>query len=159
MSIKSGVIGVAIAVALFFGLNLYGAKQHSKGYELAQTEHMAAVAQAESKARKIERELTEKMEVLDRETQQKLEQVAIAERSAADERVRSAAEEYAARYRRATALATATAEREAADTAIRMFAELLSGLDEMAEVYAAEADRRRVAGLACESVYANAKGR
>lgn len=157
MSIKPGVIGVAIAAALFFGLHLYGAKQHSKGYKLAQTEHAAAVAQAESKARKIERELTEKMEVLDRETQQKLEQVAIAERSAADERVRSAAEEYAARYRRAASLATAAAERQAADTAIRMFAELLSQTDELAGVYAAEADRRRLAGLACEAAYANAQ--
>lgn len=44
-------------------------------------------------------------------------------------------------------------EREAADTAIRMFAELLGGLDEMAEVYAAEVDRRRIAGLACERAY------
>ncbi|MCX5591605.1 DUF2514 family protein [Alcaligenes endophyticus] len=157
MSIKSGVIGVAVAAALFFGLHIYGAKQHSKGYKLAQAEHATAVAHAEKQVRKIERELTEKMEVLDRETQQKLEQVAIAERGAADERVRSAAEEYAARYRRATALATATAEREAADTSIRMFTELLGGLDEMAEVYAAEADKRRVAGLACEAAYAHAQ--
>lgn len=150
-------LGAAIAAALIFSLHFYGAKQHSKGYKQAQTEHAAAVAQAEIKARRIERELTEKMEVLDRETQQKLEQVAIAERSAADERVRSAAEEYAARYRRASALATATAERQAADTAIRMFAELLSQTDDMAGIYAAEADRRRIAGLACEAAYAHAQ--
>jgi len=42
---------------------------------------------------------------------------------------------------------------QAADAAIRMFAELLGALDETAEVYAAEADRRRIAGLACEASY------
>ncbi|WP_440164328.1 DUF2514 family protein [Alcaligenes sp. Lyrl_28] len=36
---------------------------------------------------------------------------------------------------------------------------MLGGLDEMAEAYAAEADRRRVAGLACEAVYETALGR
>lgn len=40
-----------------------------------------------------------------------------------------------------------------------MFAELLGGLDEVAEVYAAEADRRRVAGLGCEAAYTDAQGR
>lgn len=40
-----------------------------------------------------------------------------------------------------------------------MFAELLEGFDEMEEVYAAEADRRRVAGLACEAAYADAQVR
>ncbi|HCA17222.1 MAG TPA: hypothetical protein DEO64_08830 [Alcaligenes faecalis] len=48
---------------------------------------------------------------------------------------------------------------QAVDTSIRMFAELLGGLDEAAEVYAAEADRRRVAGLACEAAYTDAQGR
>ncbi|WP_442778978.1 DUF2514 family protein [Alcaligenes sp. MMA] len=47
----------------------------------------------------------------------------------------------------------------AADTAIRMFAELLGGLDEAAGVYAVEADRRRVAGLACEAAYVDVQGR
>lgn len=46
-----------------------------------------------------------------------------------------------------------------ADTVIRMFAELLSQTDDLAGIYAAEADRRRVAGLACEAAYADAQGR
>ncbi|WP_394065377.1 hypothetical protein [Alcaligenes sp. WGS1538] len=41
--------------------------------------------------------------------------------------------------------------RQAADTAVRMFAELLGKLDETAEIYAAGAERPRIAGLACES--------
>ncbi|MFT9637452.1 DUF2514 family protein [Alcaligenes phenolicus] len=153
MSIKSAITGAAVLAALFLGLQMYGASQHKKGYDKAQAEYLIAVAHAEGRARQIEHEITEEMEARDRETQEKLAQIAIAERRAADERVRKSAEEYAARYRRDTALASAAAEREAADAAIRMFAELLGGLDEAAEVYASEADQRRVAGLACESIY------
>ncbi len=155
MSIRSAIAGVAVLTALYAGLLLYGSAQHKKGYSQAQAEYMVAFAHAETRARQIEHELTEEMEARDRETQEQLEQVAIAERRAADERVRKSAEEYAARYRRDTTRASAAAERQAADTAIRMFAELLGGIDGMAEVYAAEADRRRVAGLACEIAYKN----
>ncbi|GHC59885.1 hypothetical protein GCM10010096_36400 [Alcaligenes pakistanensis] len=159
MSIRSAVTGAAVLAALFVGLQMYGSAQHEKGYDKAQAEYMIAVAHAEGRARQIEHELTEEMEVRDRETLEQLEQVAIAERRAADERVRKSVEEYAARYRRDTALASAAAERQAADTAIRMFAELFSQSDDLAGVYAAEADRRKVAGLSCEAAYANAQGR
>ncbi|QFY77384.1 DUF2514 family protein [Alcaligenes faecalis] len=157
MSIKSAITGAAVLAALFIGLQIYGAAQHRKGYDQAQTEYLIAVAHAEGRARQIEHELTEEMEARDRETQEQLVQIASAERRAADERVRRSAEEYAARYRRDTALASAAAERQAADTVIRLFAELLGELDEMAEVYAAEADRRRVVGLVCESTYNSAQ--
>jgi len=40
-----------------------------------------------------------------------------------------------------------------------MFAELLSQTDDLAGIYAAEADRRRIAGLACETAYTGAQGR
>lgn len=158
MSIRSAIVGAAVLAALFIGLQMYGTTQHRKGYDQAQAEYMIAVAHAESRARQIEHELTQEMEARDRETQEQLAQVALAERRAADERVRKSAEEYAARYRRDTALATAAAERQAADTAIRMFAELLSQSDDLAGVYAAEADRRRVAGLACEAAYMSVQG-
>lgn len=159
MSIRSAIVGAAVLAALFIGLQMYGTAQHRKGYDQAQAEYMIAVAHAEGRARQIEHELTQQMEVRDRETLEQLEQVAIAERRAADERVRQSAQEYAARYRRDTALASAAAERQAADTVIRMFAELLGGLDEMAEGYAAEADRRRVAGLACEAAYSTIRSK
>ncbi len=153
MSIRSAIAGAAVLAALFIGLQFYGVAQHKKGYNQAQAEYMIAVAHAEGRARQIEHELTKEMEVRDRDAQEKLAQITIAER------VRKSAEEYAARYRRDTALASAAAERQAADTTIRMFAELLGEIDEMAEVYAAEADRRRVAGLACEAAYVKAQGR
>ncbi|MFC3865697.1 DUF2514 family protein [Alcaligenes aquatilis] len=159
MSIRSAVTGAAVLAALFIGLQIYGAAQHRKGYDKAQAEYMIAVAHAEGRARQIEHELTEEMEARERETHEQLVQIAIAERRAADERVRKSAEEYAARYRRDTALASAAAERQAADTAIRMFSELLGGFDEIAEVYAAEADKRQVAGLACEAAYMSIQGR
>jgi signal transduction histidine kinase len=159
MSVKSALAGAAVLAALFIGLQLYGAAQHRKGYDQAQAEYMIAVAHAEGRARQIEHELTEEMEARDRDTQEKLAQIALAERRAADERVRQSAQEYAARYRRDTALASATAERQAADTAIRMFAELLSQTDDLAGIYAAEADRRRIAGLSCEAAYTDARGR
>ena len=159
MSIRSAIAGAAVLAALFIGLQMYGSAQHKKGYDKAQAEYMIAVAHAEGRAQQIEHELTKEMEVRDRDAKEKLAQITIAERRAADERVRKSAEEYAARYRRDTALASAAAERQAADTAIRMFAELLSQTDDLAGIYAAEADRRRVVGLACESAYANVQGR
>lgn len=159
MSIRSAVTGAAVLAALFIGLQLYGSAQYKKGYNQAQAEYMISVAHAEGRARQIEHELTEEMEARDRDTQEKLAQIALAERRAADERVRQSAQEYAARYRRDTALASASAERQAADTAIRMFAELLSQTDDLAEVYAAEADRRRVAGVACQAAYTEIQGR
>ena len=59
----------------------------------------------------------------------------------------------AARYREAAERASAAAEREAASAAIGMFAELLSQSDGLAEIYAAQADRARIAGLGCEAAY------
>lgn len=56
-------------------------------------------------------------------------------------------------------MSCSVASRQPRHIAIRMFAELLGGLDEVAEVYAAEADRRRVAGLGCEAAYTDAQGR
>ncbi|TGV10784.1 DUF2514 family protein [Alcaligenaceae bacterium 429] len=160
MPIKSGLTGAAIAAAIFLsGWWVQGWRYEARlsdlkaQHSLELAARMTDVAHAEALARQIEHELTEAMEIRDRETQEQLEQIAITERSTADQRVRDAAKEYAARYRRDVALATAAAEREAADTAIRMFTELLGELDGLAEIYAAEADRRRVAGLACEASY------
>lgn len=51
---------------------------------------MTDVAHAEALARQIEHELTEAMEIRDRETQEQLKQISITERSAADQRVRDA---------------------------------------------------------------------
>jgi len=90
---------------------------------------------------------------LQHETEQKLVDVAAAERRAADERVRDIAAEYAARHRAAAADAAAARQCAAAAPAADVLAELLGDLDELAQGYAAEADRRRIAGLACESAY------
>lgn len=53
--------------------------------------------------------------------------------------------------------ATASAElRKAADSAARVLADVHSELDRRAGVYAEEADRRGIAGSACETIYENA---
>lgn len=161
MSIRSTVITGA-ATALLSGLLIWQVQgwryensiaQLEKQHAQELSERMTAVAQAEAWARKVEHDLTKQMEIMDYEAQEKIAAVADAERRAADERVRDAAEEYAAKYRNAAERATATAERKAADTVISMYAQLLGELDELAKGYAAEADRRRIAGLACEASY------
>lgn len=49
-------IGAAITAALFFGVLLYGHMQYKAGYDMAHKDQQAAVAQAESNARQIERQ-------------------------------------------------------------------------------------------------------
>lgn len=41
---------------------------------------------------------------------------------------------------------------------IRMYTELLSLSGDLAGIYAAEADRRRIAGLVCETLFAKVRG-
>lgn len=55
MSIKSGVIGAAVLAALFLGVRFYGHTQYKAGYDMAKKDQQAAVAQAESNARQIEK--------------------------------------------------------------------------------------------------------
>lgn len=157
MSIKSGMIQIAIGIVLMLvlwtAIGIYGHAREQAGYTQAQTEYQVAVGQAEAKTRKVEHQLQEEMEQREREIQTQMEEIIATERRAADERVRSAAEDYAARYRRDTAIASASIQRQAANSALSMFTELLSELDELAEGYAAEADKRRAAGLACEQSY------
>lgn len=161
MSIRPTVITSA-ATALLSGLLVWQVQGWRYENSIAQieklhaqelSERMTAVAHAEAQARKVEHDLTKKMEIRDYEAQERIAAVADAERRAADERVRNAAEEYAAKYRNAAERATVAAERKAADTVIRMYTQLLGELDELAESYAAEADRRRIAGLTCEASY------
>jgi len=115
--------------------------------------HAQALAVAEQAARAIEHQRLQDMERLTDETEQKLAAVASRERRAADERVRNVAARYAERQRQAAERAAPAASCETSAAAARMLAELLGELDELAQVYAREADRARVAGLACEAGY------
>ncbi|MEQ4616712.1 MAG: DUF2514 family protein [Corticimicrobacter sp.] len=153
---RYGVIALLSAIAAWsaqgwrYGERIARIEQRSA---LADADRAVAVADAERRMRLMEAASLRKMEEKDRETTEKLVEIAAAEHLAADERVHKIATEYATRYRVAAGRATAAAERKAADAAIRMFADMLGELDGLAQIYAAEADRRRVAGLACEAVY------
>lgn len=146
-------VGAVVVLLAWGAIAKYGQQREQSGYEQAQIAQQLAVGRAEALTRQTEYRLILEMEERERETQQNLEKVIVAERRAADERVRRVTEDYATRYSDRAATTTATAERQAADAAIRMFAELLSELDELAEAYAAEADKRREAGVACEESF------
>jgi len=140
-----------IAAVFACGWHLRG---QQAGRELAQLreQHARALAEALEDARAIEQKRIRDMETLHHETQQQLDAVADAARRAADERVRDIAAQYAARHRPADDSATGTQCTTTA-AAAGMLAELLGELDALAERYAAEADRRLIAGLACEAGY------
>jgi len=73
------------------------------------------------------------------------------ERAAADSRVRELTARYAAGSNRSH---SPTADRcQTERTRAAVLAELLEELDELAAVFASEADRRSIAGLACEKAY------
>lgn len=91
MPIKSRLTGAALAVAIFLsGWWVQGWRYEARlsdlkaQHSLELAARMTDVAHAEALARQIEHELTEAMEIRDRETQEQLEQIAITKRSAAD---------------------------------------------------------------------------
>lgn len=146
------VLGVAVDVVQGW--------RHGEQIASLERDHAQQVAQysqdaerAQAAARATEQARQTAIEEIRNETDQEIAAAVVRERAAADARVRGTAAEYAARYRAAASRASATAERQAADTAVGMFAELLSQSDDLAGVYAAAADRARIAGLACERAY------
>jgi len=150
----ASAVGAVLMLALAFGSawKIQGWRYEARIAALHRAQAQALAA-AEQAARAIEQQRVQDMERLTDETEQKLAAVAARERRAADERVRDVAARYAERGRQA-ANSTAPAASCAANAA-RMLAQLLGELDELAQVYAREADRARVAGLACEAGYGN----
>ncbi len=87
------------------------------------------------------------------EGQKKLDQIVLAERAAADERVRGAVNEYARRHRQAASNTGVANSGPTITDPIGLLAELLGELDDLAEIYAGTADRARTHGLTCERAY------
>lgn len=156
--LASAVGGVLLALSAWAGMQMYGKAQYERGAAAERTAQALIAGQAEADYRRQERVWRDKFEEQENETLEKLASLAADERRAADVRVRDTANSVAARYREAAERATAAAEREAASTAVGMFAELLSQSDDLAGVYAAQADRARIAGLACEAAYDEIEG-
>ena len=114
------------------------------GDERAVSSQLLAQAQDEART-ESERRYQAMNEVRD-EADQNLARVVVAERAAADERVRDAVADYARRHRAPARHPGATQSGPTSADPIGLLAELLGEADGMAEVYAAEADRARVAG-------------
>jgi len=110
------------------------------------------LAAAQQRARQREQVLQQKMEDIQHDTQQKLAEIRSLERAAADSRVRELTARYAAGSNHSHSSITNRCSAERART--NVLAELLADLDQLAAVFASEADRRRIAGLACEKAYA-----
>jgi len=146
--------GVLLAAAMVFGSawKIQGWRYESRIAALHNT-HAQALAAAQAAARAIEQQRQQDLERVSDETEQKLAAVVVAERAAADERVRNVAARYAERERSTPANTGAADQCEANTARARVLADLLGELDELAQGYAREADARRVAGLACEAAF------
>lgn len=111
------------------------------------------LANAQDRARQEEQRRYVAINEVRDEADQNLARVVAAERSAADKRLRDQAAEFARRHRPPASHTSAAQPSPTIADPIGLLAELFGELDGMAEVYAAEADRARVAGLTCERAY------
>jgi len=115
-------------------------------------DYNAAFMRATQQAREREQSLQKQMDVLTDETQQQLAEITALERAAADSRVRELAKTYAASHQTgADSSVTAHCQTERHRAAV--LADLLAELDQLAEQFAATADRNRITGKACEAAY------
>ncbi|MFP3742553.1 DUF2514 family protein [Achromobacter sp. SIMBA_011] len=125
--------------------------------ERAVASHVLATAQDEARMQTERR--YEVVNEIRNEADENLARVLAAERAAADERLRQQAVLFARRQAGRCGHSHSAGVGASAADPIGLFAELFGELDRMAEVYASEADRRRVAGLACERTYSEIRGK
>ncbi len=149
----SGLL-VLVVVA---SLNWYGDKREDEGYGRRDLEARAEVSAAQQQARDEERRRITEQEKLKDEADQELAAAVERERRAGDVRVRQAVADYARRHRPAGD-PSAAQSGAAADDPIGVLAVVLGELDDLAGIYAAQADRARIAGLTCERAYRAVKG-
>lgn len=151
-------IGGALALVVMLvgagfgvGWNWQGARWESRYIALG-AEYAEKRAEAERQARSEETRRAAAVEGIRREAR---ERIAAAESDAADERADADGmrKELAERTRRATQGAGACPGGSPATTALILYSELLDRADARASELAGEADRRRIAGLACEEQY------
>jgi len=146
--------GLALLAAFATGAGLgYKWRDNTAHLQQAQWQRQQAqaLADAQTKARQREQALQTQMERIQHDANDRLEALAAAERAAADNRVRDLARQFAAR--KPASPAAPAASCTSAETRARVLADLLGELDELAAVFAAEADRRMIAGKACEVAY------
>lgn len=143
------VAAISATVALLVGAaggHHVATLKWSGRWEAHKVEMSEAAHAAERQERQREQEWQTLLDKVAVDAQTQLDEVRKRERSAADNRVRSAARQYAARKDSCPAA-------DSAPSPVGLLAELLGESDELAEHYAAEADTARVRGLACERAY------
>ena len=147
-------IGDLVALALlgfWAGWSWQGSRCESKYIALG-AEYAEARAAAERQARSEETRRAAAVEGIRRDAKQQIEQ-AQADATAADATADSLRQQLAERTRRATQGAGACHGGSPTTATLILYSELLDRADARAGELAAEADRRRVAGLACEAQY------
>ena len=142
---------VALAAGLLLGWLANGWRLGEQIAEI-RADHAQALADVQSRARKIESGWHAGMMEVQRNAQEKLDAVAadVAAAGSAAERLR---ERVAELSRRPAACPGAADGGEAADAARLVLADVLGRIDAAAGELAAYADRARVAGMACEAAY------
>jgi hypothetical protein len=142
---------VALAAGLLLGWLANGWRLGEQIAEI-RADHAQALADVQSRARKIESGWHAGMMEVQRNAQEKLDAVAadVAAAGSAAERLR---ERVAELSRRPAASPGAADGGEAAEAARLVLADVLGRIDAAAGELAAYADRARVAGMACEAAY------
>ena len=145
--------GLAALVLLGFGVgwSWSGSLWESK-YNNRETKYAEARAAAERQARSEETRRAAVVEGIRRDAKDQIEQ-AQADATAAAATADSLRQQLAERTRRATQGAGACPGGSPTTATLILYSELLDRADARAGELAAEADRRRVAGLACERQY------
>ncbi|MEI2416236.1 DUF2514 family protein [Orrella sp. JC864] len=156
------VVAAAVAGGLLVGAAQgwrYGERiaslQRDHAERLAEYSQRAERAQAAYRA--AEQARVAAIEEIRNEADQEIAAAIERERAAGDVRVRDAVAEYARRHRPPGNPGTAQPGAPAGDP-IGVLADVLGELDEMAGIYAAQADRARIAGLTCERAYDAIRG-
>lgn len=148
MSKYKAMAGVVALVAAFF----FGAHYNDRGWQSRwqerNTNYAIAAQQAQEQARTTESQWQSKLDEVSKNASKQLEDVRRTERAAANDRVRSAAKEYANRGSKDSCPTNGSAPDR-----IQVLADLLADADELAELLAVEADESRIRGLACEAAY------
>jgi len=153
--LQAGGLVALLLLGFGVGWSWQGALGDAK-YDQRETEYTEARAEAERQARSEETRRAAAVEGIRREAR---ERIAAAESDAAADRADADGmrEELANRTRRATQGAGACPGGSPTTSTLILYSELLDRADARASELAGEADRRRIAGLACEEQYDSLK--
>lgn len=151
-------IGLAIVAALLFSAG-WCAQGWRMGEQIAQieTDQALALAAAQQQARAEEQRRQTALEIIRNESHQSTEQ-ALADAAAADATADGLLLELDRLKRRAAICASAATGGAPAQDSTTVLADLLSEVESAGRAMAAEADRRGIAGTACERSYDAVKG-